>query len=118
MKVVFGFGLFLSVATSLAAGEISGADRRFLEQHCYECHDTETAKGGLDLTTLQFDLANPTNFSRWVLIHDRVNNGEMPPKKKPRPEETMLAAFTQSLSTALVSAERARMAKEGRATQR
>src|SRR3989449_7037241 len=42
----------------------------------------------------------------------------MPPKKKPRPEAAELEAFTKSLSSSLVSVERARMAKEGRATRR
>jgi hypothetical protein len=84
-----------------------------------ECHDLETKKGGLDLTALDFDPGNPTNFLRWVLIHDRVSRGEMPPpKKKARPEAGELAAFTNSLSADLISFERARIAKEGRATRR
>jgi len=67
---------------------------------------------------LKFDHANLTNFSRWVLVQDRVSNGEMPPKKKPRPEASELEAFTKSLASSLVSVEQARMAKEGRATRR
>ncbi len=27
----------------------------FIEQHCYNCHDSETKKGGLDLTSLSFE---------------------------------------------------------------
>src|SRR5207245_6482279 len=64
------------------------------------------------------DPANSTNFSKWVLIYDRVSKGEMPPKKKARPEASELQVFTKSLSSALVSVERARMAKDGRATRR
>ena len=77
-----------------------------------------TKKGGLDLTELAFDLATPQVFSRWVAVHDRVSAGEMPPKTKPRPEPAELAAFTRSLSASLVAAEKARVAREGRATQR
>ena len=36
--------------------------------------------GGLDLTSLPFDPANPTNFAQWVKVHDRLRAGEMPPK--------------------------------------
>src|SRR5262245_50801581 len=75
-------------------------------------------RGDLDLTTLKFDLANSTNFSQWVLVHDRVGNGEMPPKKKPRPEQEALETFTQSLSSALVSAEQKQLVSQGRSTQR
>src|SRR5260370_40592655 len=42
----------------------------------------------------------------------------MPPKKKARAEASGLAAFTNSLESALVSVERAQFAREGRATRR
>ena len=118
MKVLARFGLLFAAATPVIAGDLPRATRLFVEKHCVECHDTDTKKGGLDLTTLKFDPASSTNFSRWVLVHDRVRNGEMPPKKKPRPEAEELASFVQSLSSSLVSVERARFAKEGRATRR
>ncbi|MFT5412820.1 MAG: mono/diheme cytochrome c family protein, partial [Verrucomicrobiales bacterium] len=55
----------------------------FLEKHCFECHDSDSQKGKLDLTALKL---NDANFETWVKIHDRVRSGEMPPAKKPRPE--------------------------------
>src|SRR5256885_9514648 len=118
MRVLARFSLLLAVTGTVMAGDVPLAVLQFVENNCVECHDTDTKKGGLDLTALKFDPANSTNFSRWVLVHDRVSNGEMPPKKKPRPEAAELEAFTKSLSSSLVSVERARMAKEGRATRR
>lgn len=118
MKALVWFGLLCTAAVSNTAGDRAPAIRRFLDQHCFECHDAEMKKGGLDLTTLKFDLADPANFSQWVLVHDRVNAGEMPPKKKPRPDTAQSAAFIKSLSSSLVAAERVRGASEGRATQR
>ena len=118
MKVFVWAGLLAAVAASLAAAETPHASRQFLEKHCFECHDAEVKKGGLDLTALKFDFANSTNFSKWVTIHDRIIGGEMPPKKKARPEAAEMDAFTKSLSASLVAEEQARMAKEGRATQR
>ncbi len=50
-----------------------------------ECHDTETKKGGLDLSSLKFDPASPANFEEWVKVYDKVKADEMPPPKKPRP---------------------------------
>jgi hypothetical protein len=102
----------------MQAGDLPPACKQFVEMHCFECHDSTTAKGSLDLTALSFEPATATNFSKWVLIFDRVSKGEMPPKKKARPEATELQSFTNSLSSSLVSFERAQMAREGRATRR
>ena len=122
MRLLISFfvpaGLVLSVVGPAKASDLPAAGKQFLERHCFECHDTLTKKGGLDLTTLAFDPATSTNFTKWVLIHDRVSKGEMPPKKKAQPEKAELEKFTNSLSAALVSFERSQMASEGRATRR
>jgi len=72
--------LLLSLSTRAAE-----PPQPFFQKHCAECHDTQTAKGDLDLTSLKFDPSNPENFARWLKIYDRIDTGEMPPKKKPRP---------------------------------
>jgi len=118
MRVFARSSLLLAVTGPVTAGDVPLAVHQFVENNCVECHDTDTKKGGLDLTALKFDPANLTNFSRWVLVQDRVSNGEMPPKKKPRPEASELEVFTKSLASSLVPVEQARMAKEGRATRR
>jgi hypothetical protein len=98
------------------------ADRRhsaFLEKHCIECHDAEMKEGGLDLTTLPFELDSNRALAPWVNVHDRVSSGEMPPaKKQPRPTAKELKAFTNSLAASLLSADRQLSRREGRATQR
>ncbi len=111
-------GLQVLAAPCWAVASGDGGAAPFVEKHCAECHDAETKQGGLDLTALKLDLANPTNFARWVHVHDRVSSGEMPPKKKRQPDAAEMAAFLQSLSASLVVSERARTAQEGRATQR
>jgi len=109
--------LFVALFAASAA-PVETAISPFMQKHCVECHDADTKKGDLDLTALKFDVANPTNFSKWVLIFDRVSNGEMPPKKKARPETVELETFTSAINSALTSAEQAHIASEGRATQR
>lgn len=118
MKAFGRFCLLLAVASASLGAVLPPNNRQFLEKHCFECHDPEVKKGGLDLTAVKFEPANPTNFSAWVLVHDRVSNGEMPPKKKPRPATAELEAFTNFLASSLISAEQSRIAREGRATQR
>jgi uncharacterized protein DUF1592/uncharacterized protein DUF1588/uncharacterized protein DUF1585/uncharacterized protein DUF1587/uncharacterized protein DUF1595/cytochrome c len=92
--------------------------RTFLQQHCFECHDSDMKKGGLDLSALEFDLKNPQSFAHWAKVEDRVSLGEMPPKKKPRPALKELKAFTNSLTGLLLAADENRISTEGRATQR
>jgi hypothetical protein len=117
-KLVIEFLLWVGIAAPLTAANLPEVALPFVERHCVECHDAETKKGGLDLTALKFDPGNATNFSTWVVVHDRVSRGEMPPKKKPRPDAVELKAFTAWLSSSLVAAEQTRIATEGRSTQR
>ncbi len=81
----------------------------FFEKHCTECHDKDTQKGNLDLTSLKRDFADTENFARWVKVHDRIESGEMPPKKKARPDAGELKSVLASLSTELIAAERTRL---------
>lgn len=50
-----------------------------LKQFCFECHDNETSEGGLNLTTLPWNPKDTSVIRQWVLIHDRIHKGEMPP---------------------------------------
>jgi hypothetical protein len=109
------------VALTVAGGvrsDAAGDFQPFLEKYCVDCHDAETKKGGLDLEALKFDLSSPKDFAKWVTVHDRVRDGEMPPKKKARPEPAAMQAFTDQLSASLIATEQARTDAEGRATRR
>ncbi len=86
----------------------------FLEKHCVECHDAETKKGGLDLVALGRNPESANTFARWVKIHDRVQDGEMPPAKQPRPEAKDAAAFLGTLAGDLTVMDAARLQHEGR----
>jgi hypothetical protein len=113
----------ISVLALLALGPLRAATmppkvETFIEDRCADCHDNVEKKGGLDLTALSFDPADPRNFAAWVKVFDRVSANEMPPKKKPRPGARELADFTGSLGTALTAAEARRTATEGRSTLR
>jgi mono/diheme cytochrome c family protein len=90
----------------------------FLEKHCHACHDANQQTGGLNLADLKLDLANQDNFERWVKIHDRIESGEMPPKKRARPAADEQAGALASLRQSLVQAEKARLDSEGRTAVR
>ena len=106
--------MFLTVAFLAALQQQS----TFIEKHCVECHDPETAKGGLDLTKLKLDPADPKNFAAWVKVHDRVRDREMPPDKKRKPAADEVEAFLKSLADPLVAADQVREEREGRSIWR
>jgi len=106
-----------ALAVGLAAGPAAFAAKPaplnyarlkpFLETHCIDCHDAELNKGGLDLDALGHDLSDPATLSKWVRIQDRVESGEMPPKKKKRPSGAELIAFIEPLVDSLTEAHAA-----------
>src|SRR4051794_12864110 len=102
------------VASGVPAVGREGPPAGFFEAHCHRCHDDVSKRGGLDLTSLEFDPADPANIARWVKVYDRVAAGEMPPRKEPRPKASDAAAMTRWLHDELVAAEREAAAREGR----
>ncbi|MGE3310327.1 MAG: DUF1592 domain-containing protein [Limisphaerales bacterium] len=100
-----GIVLVAAIQTSLAAPT---AIEPFLSRHCFECHDADTAKGGLDLTSLPFNFANAAAHQRWVRVFDRVTAGEMPPSKKSKPGTGELDAFLGTLGADLTAQHAAR----------
>lgn len=81
----------LRLIACLIAFSAFAAPNPFLEQHCHDCHDAETKKGGLDLTALSLDAAH---LDDWIKVHAAVERGEMPPKKNSRqsPKRLLLSA--------------------------
>lgn len=98
------------LGTTLLCAEPPKDLRPFIEKHCVDCHDAENAKGGLDFGKLSADLGQPETLAKWVRVFDRVDQGEMPPKKKARPEAGDKAQFTQALAKTLGQADRANKA--------
>jgi mono/diheme cytochrome c family protein len=89
-----GLGLVLSQALAWGAGlpvSPSAPDpdpdhvRRFFEAHCLDCHGKEGAKAGFRLDTLPDEFAGADSARRWTKVFDRLETGEMPPKKRQRP---------------------------------
>ena len=90
----------------------------FLSQHCYDCHDDSVSKGDLNLLDLEFKPTDHANFEKWERIFDRVKLGEMPPKKKPRPEAEKKKTFLASLQKPLIEADLADKKSKGRVNVR
>ena len=112
--------LVLTAALPLSAATpgLSEDVMSFTERHCSSCHNDVDKEGDLDLTSLAYDPADPSNFATWIKVHDRVQNGEMPPKEKKRPAAAELATFVKTMDATLTSADQARLARTGRSLYR
>ena len=96
----------------------SAAVAPFVEKNCVECHDADAKKGGLDLTALKSDLTDRKTFETWIKVFDRTASGEMPPKKKPRPDAAQQTAYLGDLSGLLLRQDAAHIVAQGRAVER
>ncbi|MGZ0167625.1 MAG: DUF1592 domain-containing protein [Planctomycetales bacterium] len=85
------FALFLCATESVAA-EISGPDaatfqktiRPLLQKHCLRCHSGKKQEADFRVDTLGPDILQEKKAEIWHELINRVNSGEMPPKKEPR----------------------------------
>lgn len=76
----------------------------FLKTHCYECHDSQSHQGELDLSRLK--LESPEDLLRWIKVFDRIESGEMPPKGQPRPATEEISSALKLLKSSLIAIER------------
>jgi mono/diheme cytochrome c family protein len=90
----------------------------FFEKNCIACHGPKKSKGDLRLDQITADLSQRENFERWHEIATRIQSGDMPPKKEPRPEPTQAAAVVRHITARLDEAAAKRRATEGRVVLR
>jgi hypothetical protein len=80
---------------------------RVVERFCVSCHDVDTAKGGLNLTTfVSEDVGHHPEV--WEKVVRRLRNREMPPLGKKRPTDNTYDSAVSELERVLdrASAER------------
>lgn len=138
--VICALGQSVSRQTAKGAESVKPSFvQEFIEIHCFDCHGNGASEGGLDLESLGFDLYRRELFDRWVLIHDRIRDGEMPPPDDGKPRRiapvgwssltseknpAQGAALTDAermlkeLAAALLETDRKRIAETGRAKVR
>lgn len=114
-----------SVLVSLSLGSLSRTTaqaaptpnaHQFLETHCYGCHDADMQKGKFRMDNL--DSLDPAEAAKkWGRIFSRLEAGEMPPPKKPRPPQAQTADVLMEIKVALAAEAKARRA-EGRTHMR
>jgi len=112
----------LALLLACAAGRVSRADpatlETFFERHCYDCHSGTAPEAGLDLAVMSRDFSDPATLQKFVAIHDRIAQGEMPPAAAEQPRRDEVAAVTGWLDKELLRADAARIAANGRTRMR
>ena len=106
-------GLVLAACGDAACAAPVGRLASLLEQACFTCHDSKSHEGGLDLSSLRFDLDDSGLREHWIRIHDRIEKREMPPEQDDLPPAER-AQLLQLLADALVAADRREIAADGR----
>lgn len=82
----------------------------FLEKHCVRCHGPQKEEGDIRIDRLSRDFKAGTDTHHWAEALDKVNSGEMPPKKEPQPTQAEISEFVSSLDARLKAGRAARMA--------
>ena len=88
-----------------------------IEASCMDCHDKDTDTP-LNFEKLGHDLSDTETFRQWVKIFDRVDKGEMPPKKKKRPDPALKNKALAALEADLRTANLKQQATQGRVAAR
>ncbi len=96
------------------SGGLEPGVRDYFEQHCVKCHGEEKQKGDFRIDTLSTKVGFENN-PQWLEIMERINSGEMPPKKtKERPAADESAKVVAWLADRMKEGEAALMAARGR----
>lgn len=97
--------LFLLLALLCCCGARAAAlpegIRPFLKKHCFKCHGPEKQKSGLRLDTLTGNFNDSPTAATWIKVRDRLNLGEMPPNKEPRPDLSGMLQVTHWIADEL-----------------
>ncbi|HSJ05029.1 MAG TPA: DUF1592 domain-containing protein [Verrucomicrobium sp.] len=88
--------------------------RTYLETHCIKCHDADTEKGDFRVDNLSPKIGIE-DTPQWLEIMERINSGEMPPKKqKVQPTAEESGKFVELIATHMKEGEATRMAARGK----
>lgn len=110
LSVLLALGL---MGQPLPAADVPVPLSTLLKNSCFDCHDGESAEADLDLSSQAFDLNERRIRDRWILIHDRVKAGEMPPDPSALTDGDR-QSLVKSLHDKIAAADRADVLANGR----
>ncbi len=118
--VLISIALMATSGSDSAAGPkdpvLTASVAGVLKTYCISCHGGSKPKGDLALDKLAPDFA--ANAETWKGVLDRLTDGSMPPKGKPRPSAGEAKAITDWIAAGLTAEQKQRAAVAGRARLR
>ena len=95
MKFLYPILIFLVIPGSMVFSEpIEKPIQHLLSNYCLDCHDSETQKGDLDLARFALISDIEGDPGVWENVLRQIEDGEMPPKKKPQFSDAEREHFT------------------------
>ena len=77
------------------------------QKYCFDCHDTATQEGKIDLETIDFEISkNIPTAESWQKILNAINSGEMPPTESEPISAADKTAILKDLSVQMVVARK------------
>ena len=92
--------------------------RPFLAKNCYGCHGGQKQSGDLNLESLNLPELIGEHLDTWQNVLRRLENGEMPPKKQPRPDAVELKLVANWLRSEFDRIDAVTKPSPGRVTAR
>lgn len=105
-----------SKATQIA--ELKEKHLIFLENYCFDCHDSASKKGKVNLEDLPLRITTLEQAGLWQKVLNSLNAGEMPPEKKEQPKSKEKADFLEALANTMVVARKSLSDSGGKITMR
>ena len=88
----------------------------YLKNHCERCHNAEKSSGEFRIDKLSKNVGRENN-PQWLEVMDRINSGEMPPRKEAkRPDARESAKVVEWISQRLKEGEAAKLSLRGKVT--
>ena len=87
------------------ASDLTKTAKPFLETYCVGCHGSRLQKGDRRFDTLSMvveDMKQSDTAILWQDILDKINLGEMPPKRRPQPSEKEVRKFVALVTQELM----------------
>ncbi|OUX52533.1 MAG: hypothetical protein CBE43_00370 [Rhodopirellula sp. TMED283] len=103
---------------ALAAPPLPENASRFLQDHCFDCHDGPDGEGGFDLNSLNQDLTSPASLGKWSRVIDRISSEEMPPADTDQPDPADAQDFVQDTTDWVTNFQKETFSKVGRVRSR
>lgn len=89
---------------ALEFAEVPEIHGQILADYCFDCHDSLSEKGGIDLEALPYELDSVESAETWQKVLNVLNSGEMPPEDEPQLRDEEKIALLRDLSDQIVVA--------------